>query len=252
MTIHYHGTPITPVAKMLELAGSHFCISYGTGSKSQVRLANEIGQSVMIDNGAFSIWMRGEQQAMVVDAYGHKSVPGRDDFYEWAAEWLEYRANWLVIPDAIDAGEEVNARLVHQFPKTLIKKSQAAPVWHMDEPVGRLHDLIDLGKWERICIGSSGRYAVVGSDDWCRRMDLVFNRITDPSGRVPVWLHMLRGMSLSGTSYPFASVDSTDVARNHNRGGSIKLRADRWDASQNPKRWYMKMEQQDLLENIGG
>jgi hypothetical protein len=34
-------------------------------------------------------------------------------------------------------------------------------------------------------------------------------------GPAPVWLHMLRGLRLAGSSYPFASADSTNVARNH-------------------------------------
>jgi hypothetical protein len=49
---------------------------------------------------------------------------------------------------------------------------------------------------------------------------------------------MLRGMSLAGSIYPFASVDSTDVARNHNRPQNIaRGMADKWDAIQCPARW---------------
>jgi hypothetical protein len=43
------------------------------------------------------------------------------------------------------------------------------------------------------------------------------------SGPVPVWLHMLRGMALSGSEYPFASVDSTDIAQNHTGRRTRKL-----------------------------
>jgi hypothetical protein len=49
---------------------------------------------------------------------------------------------------------------------------------------------------------------------------------------------MLRGMSLSGSEYPFASVDSTDIGRNHNRPhNNAAAMAQRWDALQNPARW---------------
>ena len=65
-------------------------------------------------------------------------------------------------------------------------------------------------------------------------------------GPVPVWLHMLRGMALSGSEYPFASVDSTDVARNHNRPHNDALQmALRWDGKQCPARWTYR-EQLEL------
>ena len=52
---------------------------------------------------------------------------------------------------------------------------------------------------------------------------------------------MLRGMSLAGGPYPFASVDSTDVAQNHNRPQNTPARmAARWDAMQCPSRWVFR------------
>jgi hypothetical protein len=69
-------------------------------------------------------------------------------------------------------------------------------------------------------------------------MEQAFNAITDVDGRVPVWTHMLRGMSLTGSRYPFASVDSTDIGRNHHlETNTPRKMADRWDATQNPPRW---------------
>jgi len=56
---------------------------------------------------------------------------------------------------------------------------------------------------------------------------------------------MLRGMSLAGSSYPFASLDSTDIARNHNRPHNRpKLMAERWDAQQCPAKWAKQPTQQ--------
>lgn len=52
--IHYHGTPITPRAVLHELAGRNFCVPFSDAR--DVGICHEIGQSVMIDNGAFSFW----------------------------------------------------------------------------------------------------------------------------------------------------------------------------------------------------
>jgi hypothetical protein len=49
--IHYHGTPITPRSVLFELAGRCFCVPYS--DPRDVAICHEIGQSVMIDNGAF-------------------------------------------------------------------------------------------------------------------------------------------------------------------------------------------------------
>ena len=55
--IHYHGTPITPRPVLHELAGRNFCVSYAAAG--QVKTCHEIGQSVMLDNGAFTFWNQG-------------------------------------------------------------------------------------------------------------------------------------------------------------------------------------------------
>lgn len=122
---------------------------------------------------------------------------------------------------------------------------KGAPVWHMDEPVHRLERLVD--EWPKVCVGSTAEYAVVLSDSWRRRMDEIWNAIAR-KGRFLPWLHMLRGMQLSGMHYPFASVDSTDVAQNHNRPwNSPRAMADRWDAMQTPGAWITQPEQMDLV-----
>jgi hypothetical protein len=59
---------------------------------------------------------------------------------------------------------------------------------------------------------------------------------------------MLRGMQCSGLRWPFASVDSTDIARNHNRDhNSPKKMADRWDAMQTPIKWHQTHKQMELI-----
>lgn len=218
--IHYHGTPITPYRVLHELAGRHFCVSYAR--PDNVETCHAIGQSVMLDNGAFSFWKRGA----AVDVAG---------FEAWCEPWLEHRTTWAVIPDVIDGTLAENDALIERWPYG----QRGAPVWHLHEPVERLRTL--CGHWDRVCIGSSGEYADVGNWLWHRRMVEAFDLVCDELGRVPAWLHMLRGLRLAGGPYPFASVDSTNIGRNHNRNGKTGLTAramaDYWDARQSPARW---------------
>jgi hypothetical protein len=223
--MHYHGTPISPRRVLLELAGKNFCVSFA--HPNDVLCCHQIGQSVMLDNGAFSLWTRGK----VTD--WHK-------YYDWCAEWLEYPTTWAVIPDVIDGDATENDRLVGHFPHPV---HQSAPVWHLHEPTDRILHFLDCG-YTRICFGSSGKYKDVGSDRWHHRITQAFNRLAQ-NGPIP-WVHMLRGMSLAGSQYPFASVDSTDVARNHNRKNNAILMANRWDAMQCPAGWKPIPTQQEL------
>ncbi len=226
MTIHYHGLPVTPLAVLYELAGNHFCVSHAY--PEQVRIAHEIGQSVVLDNGAFSAWRQG------------KGV-NWPSFYAWCETWFAYPNTWGIIPDVITGTEAQQDLLIRQWPHG----SSGAPVWHMHESVERLLGLIE--RWPRVCIGSSNEYAVVLSDMWRARMDETWNAIVKTFGRTP-WIHMLRGMQLVFHPWPFASVDSTDVARNHNRPqNSAKAMADRWNARQCPGIWVPTMEQMDLF-----
>ena len=224
--IHYHGTPITPREKLYELAGRHFCVSYA--EPRDVKVCHEIGQSVMLDNGAYSFWTKKKQV----------------DWYEWAKwidPWLDYPTTWVVLPDVIDGTEEDNDRLL-----SYSWDIPGAPVWHLHESLGRLKRLCD--GYSRVCFGSSAQYATVGSDVWHRRVEQAFNAISGSRGEVP-WIHMLRGMSLSGSHYPFASVDSTDIARNHSqRDWTPAGRAHFWDSQQNPGRWTAVPEQTELEE----
>jgi hypothetical protein len=224
--IHYHGTPITPITALYECAGRHFCVSHA--HPSDVRRVHDIGQSVMLDNGAFSAWKSGKPT----------NWPA---YYEWCDRWLDYPTTWAVIPDEIDAGSQAQDGLLRQWPHG----QKGAPVWHMDEPMNRLLRLVD--EWPRVCIGSTDEYAVVLSDKWRERMDNAFDELAVRHRRMPN-LHMLRGMQLSGHRWPFASVDSTDVARNHNRpqntpGAMVAL----WDAQQCPGRWTATVKQLEML-----
>jgi hypothetical protein len=209
------------------LAGRHFCVSHA--APQDVSRCHQIGQTVMLDNGAFSKW---------------KSEKPTDwpSFYAWAEPWLSYPTTWAVIPDVIDGGSQMQDALLREWPFG----AKGAPVRHMDEPIDRLVRLTD--DWPRVCIGSTAEYAVVLSEPWERRMDECFNRLARGRQFLPA-IHMLRGMQCSGRRWPFASVDSTDVAQNHNRPqNSARGMADRWDGMQTPGTWQARMhEQMELL-----
>jgi hypothetical protein len=115
----------------------------------------------------------------------------------------------------------------------------------MDEPLERLLSLCDA--WPKVCIGSTAKYRVVLSDPWRRKMDECWDAISQRHRRLP-WVHMLRGMQLSGMAWPFASVDSTDIARNHNRDQNTPRKmADRWDALQTPCAWTARAKQLEFV-----
>lgn len=213
MTIHYHGTPITPIAAFMTMTGKHFCVSHAY--PQDVERAHKIGQSVMLDNGAFSKWRTGKATDWAA-------------YYDWTDRWLDYPTTWAVIPDEIAGNEQAQDALISAWPHG----DRGVPVWHLHESVSRMLDL--LNKWPRVCFGSSAQYSYVGGPAWRRRMDEAFNAITKRHRRTP-WIHMLRGMQCAKWGYPFASIDSADVARNHN-GNKLTARemADRWDAMQCP------------------
>ncbi len=225
MTVHYHGTPITPLTALYQLTGRHFCVSYAR--PETIRRAHDIGQSVMLDNGAYTAWRQG--RPVKWQAY-----------YAWCDRWLDYPTTWAVIPDVIDAGEQLQDALLREWPHG----HRGSPVWHMDESLERLIRLTET--WPRVCIGSTSEYAVVMSDQWQRRMDETWDALMRSHVRAPA-IHMLRGMRCSGSRWPFASVDSADIARNHNRPQHTpRAMADRWDAMQCPGAWIGRPRQMEI------
>lgn len=233
--IHYHGTPITPRAALLELVGRSFCVSYAR--PDDLKVCHEIGEGVMLDNGAFTAWRQGR-------------APDWAGFVDWARPWLEHRTDWGVMPDVIDGTAEDNDWLITWlFKHDRDVYRRCAPVWHMHEPVDRLKRLV--AGHERVCIGSSGQFAVVGDDRWHRRMEAAMNAVCG-SGPVPVWLHLLRGLDLAGSDYPFSSADSTNVAQNHVRDGGALRKATLIDARQCPPRWAIREPHPTLLDALAG
>lgn len=229
-----HGTPITPNGLLAVLGRRNYCVSYYR--PDQIEIVSEVSAIMMIDNGAFSAWKKG----IVLDA----EYWGR--FYEFVRNWIR-PGDWFVIPDVIDAGTQEQDALIRECPADIAPFG--VPVWHMDEPIGRLLSLIE--KHGRVCMGSTAEYAVVGSASWRMRMDEAWDAIAATFGDIP-WIHMLRGMQclMPSFDYPFSSVDSTDLARNHNRlkryGDdylwAIKAKADRWDSLNCPTSWEPRRE----------
>src|SRR5713226_1673600 len=152
--IHYHGRPITPRPKLFEMAGRCFCVPFN--DPRDLEMCHEIGQSVMIDNGAFLYWKRNKLQ---------DTPRSWDGYYKWVRPWLDYHTTWCVIPDVIDGTEEDNNALIQEWcSKVGILGSHASPVWHIHESLGRLDYLI--AGWSRICFGSSGEFAKIGTVAW--------------------------------------------------------------------------------------
>ena len=107
-------------------------------------------------------------------------------------------------------------------------------MWHLDEPLARLSGLCD--DWPLVCMGSAGEWATVGDDAWKRRMDDAMVACCDSTGRPRTNLHMLRGAAVVGL-YPFHSVDSTNVARNHHLWADVSGRGRMIETQQAPVRW---------------
>lgn len=226
MTIHYHGTPLTPRSSLMAMAGKHFCVSFA--APNDLKTCLSIGQSVMLDNGAFSAFTRGK--ALDAGAY-----------YAWLDPVL-HAPHWAVIPDVIDGSVEDQRAMMRGWP---FPPYRSAPVWHLGLSIDWLLELAD--KWPRVCFGSSGRYWQVGSPDWCRRVDEAFDALARRHPRLPD-IHMLRGMAMCGDRWPFASVDSVNVARNYKDTNTDPERmARRIDSVQCPGGWTPSQPQAGLF-----
>ena len=217
---------MTPRSKLLPMAGKHFCVSFADKRDGDWCLLN--AQSVMWDNGDFTAYTKGK-------------APDWNGYYKWLEDRLSH-PHWAVVPDVIDGTPENNLELINQWPH---RKDCSAVVWHMDEPIDHLLHLLTLG-FSKLCFGSSGKYWQVGSESWERRADEAFNAISK-EGVMP-WIHMLRGLSMSGDKYPFASADSANVARHHNELNICPERmARRIDAVQCPLFWNLRPTQEDFF-----
>lgn len=196
--IHYHGLPINPQSvAVAAVGGGHAFVSFA--DTQPLGLAVDVCQSFAIDNGAYGAWRSG------------RPVSDWRAFYEWAEECRRVPScDFAVVPDVIEGTEADNDALLNEWP---LPRWFGAPVWHMHESLSRLERL--AADWPRVCIGSSGEFAVVGSPAWWGRMAKAMRVVCDPTGRPLVKLHGLRMLNPEVFRHlPFASADSTNIARN--------------------------------------
>lgn len=196
--IHYHGLPITPdtVAEVVLRAG-HAFVSFA--HPGQLGLAVAACQSFAIDNGAFSAWK------------AQRPIADWAEYYAFAASAKRQPAcDFAVIPDTITGSEADNDALVDEWP---LPRWFGAPVWHLHESFARLERL--AMDWPRVCLGSSGQFAQIGTEGWWRRMHQAMRVVCDDDGRPVCRLHGLRMLDPAVFSrFPFASADSTNIGRN--------------------------------------
>lgn len=196
--IHYHGLPITPAtAANKAVEAGHAFVSFAHAD--QLCVAVEVCQSFAVDNGAFSAWRAGR--------------PVRDwsDYYGWAAACkLVPACDFAVVPDVIDGNEADNDALLSEWP---MPRWFGAPVWHMHESLDRLERLASA--WPRVCIGSSGEFATIGTQAWWGQIARAMRVVCNDDGQPLVKLHGLRMLNPEVfTRLPFASADSTNIGRN--------------------------------------
>lgn len=196
--IHYHGLPITPAtAAVTAIDAGHAFVSYA--HPDQLGVAAEACQSFAIDNGAFSAWKQGAP------------VKNWGPFYEWAAQCkLIPSCDFAVVPDVIDGSEADNDALLAEWP---LPRWFGSPVWHMHESLDRLERL--ASSWPRVCIGSSGEFATIGTSAWWGQIARAMRVVCDDDGRPLCKLHGLRMLNPEiFTRLPFSSADSTNIGRN--------------------------------------
>jgi hypothetical protein len=224
--IHYHGTPISPMRAIETMGGKHFCVSYAR--PDDLKRCLRIGQSLMLDNGAFSAKTRG--------------LPfDRDGFYTWVEPLLAH-PHWAVVPDVIDGSEDEQRQMVKSWP---FRKDMGIPVWHLGLSISYLIELCDA--WGRVCFGSAGEFWQIGTTKWCHRMDEAFNALVNTYGRQIPWVHGMRMLGQSSGPWPLASADSTNVALHHAEHLECAgCMAKRIDSTNPPANWKIQPLQEVL------
>lgn len=214
--IHYHGTPLSGdnFVAIRALKGKHAMVSFA--ASGQMEIVAEVCQSFCIDNGAFTTWKTGK--AYDIEKYA-----------EFISDWHTHPGfDFYCIPDVIDGDEKENLAMVGKWRNLVNYKifNKGAPVWHMHEAIEVLK--IYVHAYDRVCIGSSGEYAVVGDNKWWSRIAEAMSAICD-DGRPRAKLHGLRMLDPTIFSHlPLSSADSTNVARNIGIDG-------RWNGSYAPR-----------------
>lgn len=206
-----HGTPITPRARLQEMRGASFCVSYF--APEQLEPCIELlgaDSTLLLDNGGYSAWTQGLK---LDEAYWQR-------YWAWARAILDRVDQAIaIIPDVIDGDAQANLAHIDEARFSIEGwDHRLMPVWHLHEPLEQLARIVEMGfRW--IAFGSSGQFATVGTANWDARVDEAFATIERVCGELDDLhprVHMLRGLGqMARYRHPFATADSTNIARNH-------------------------------------
>lgn len=237
MTVIYHGTPITPNSELMRLAGRAFCLCYFYRSRWRLETMRSLASATMIDVGTYPAWRAGVD---LDEAY-------LAAYIEWVDPLLDDPNTWAVIPDPIGHGTQYLDSLIREWPHG----DRGAPVYHLDanftQSPERMLRLLD--EHPRVCIGWAEKDLPILGPDHQRCLDILWNEIEKRHGRRTPAVHHFRGTQLALHRWPHATLDSTDVARNHHRPqNDVVEMVDRWDAANCPPRWVPRPVQTSLLE----
>lgn len=196
---HIHGTPIggsrQDVARFLQRRDALVPFP----RQDDIGIVAEACRSFVLDNGAFSVWKRGE----TLDVEGYT---------RWVETWHRHPGfAWALIPDAIEGSEADNDNLLGDWPHHL--RRAGVPVWHLHESLGRLQHLCEA--FPVVALGSSGQWATPGTAAWWARMSEAMSVACDEFGRPRAQLHGLRMLDPDVFQHlPLTSADSTNAAVN--------------------------------------
>ncbi len=201
--IHYFGGPISPVEAAHKVwKARHGLVSFAR--PDQIKLIASVCSSWIIDNGAYTAWKQGHE---IKDWE-------QSGFYEFCNKNNLPNLDFVLIPDTITGTERDNDLLCMEW-EARMKHIPGVPVWHMHESLQRLSSLANY--YTKVAIGSSGDFAQLKTKKWWARITEAVRSISNDEGVPKVRLHGLRMMDPEITQrIPFASVDSSTVARNIN------------------------------------
>lgn len=233
--IHYHVLPITPESLLVEMKNKHLLVNFFYNG--QIEPAIELASSIIIDNGAFSVWKSNKKFDL-------------DKFYAWLENYVNSpRLDFFFIPDKICGTERENDILIKECPF-----KNGVPIWHTNESLERLERLSN--EHQRIAIGSSAEHNL-RTTEWWERMVEAFNTICD-LGKPRCKVHGLRMLNKEiVSSFPFSSGDSSTVARHSspdnylphikNIKSRLSILVNRIEESQSPSIWENKVVIQKKL-----
>ena len=198
--IHYHHIDggMSKQEKSSFLLGRHGLASFVY--QDCLSIALEMCQSIVLDNGAFTVWKQG----------GKVDVEG---FTKWVEHLHKHPAfDWALIPDVIDGDDADNDAMLNDWPVHL----PGVPIWHMHEDISRLERLFN--SYRVVALGSSGQWPNPGTESWWIRMGQALDYVCDENGRPPCKLHGLRMLDPRiFTKLPLSSADSINAVRRSNQ-----------------------------------